>query len=147
MTHYGFRFDRDAQGTFYVKQRAEDGDMIALPDVAQDRRRFATWQEAKTPAEKWAQAANDPRVLKVCNPQYQERRLDGVMAHLEYDPQRGTVLVQDTACQERAELDAAEPFTVRMMPGQEPYTDAELARVSALVADAAAGDPGEGAEE
>ena len=31
----------------------------------------------------------------------------------------------------------------RMMPGQEPYTDAEAKRLSALVDDAAAGDPGE----
>lgn len=98
--HYGFRFDRDAEGVFYVKQRAENGEMIALPDVAQDRRRFATWQEAKVPAEKWERAANDPRILTVCNPMYQERRLDGVMAHLELDPRHGTILVPDTACKE-----------------------------------------------
>ena len=34
----------------------------------------------------------------------------------------------------------------KMMPGQEPYTDAELLAVYALVADAAKGDPGERAE-
>jgi len=100
MQHYGFRFDRDAKGVFYVKQRAEDGEMIAIADAAQDRRRFATWQEAKVPAEKWEAAANDPRILPVCNPQYQERRLDGVMAHLELDPRHGTILVPDTACKE-----------------------------------------------
>lgn len=35
------------------------------------------------------------------------------------------------------------PFNVRMMPGQEPYTAAELAFVNALIGDAALGDPGE----
>lgn len=34
----------------------------------------------------------------------------------------------------------------RMMPGQEPYTEAEHAQLAALVADAAEGDPGELAE-
>lgn len=38
--------------------------------------------------------------LPVCNPMYQERRLDGVWAHLELDPKRGTVLVPDTACKD-----------------------------------------------
>lgn len=104
---YGFRFSRDAAGHFYVKQRAEDGEMIAIADVAQDRRRFGSWQEARSAGLKWEQAANDPRVLPVCNPQYQERRLDGVMAHLEYDPRQGTILVQDTGCKDRNELDRA----------------------------------------
>jgi hypothetical protein len=40
----------------------------------------------------------------------------------------------------------AEPFTVRMMPGQPPYTPDELRRLHALVRDAAAGDPGEANE-
>lgn len=35
------------------------------------------------------------------------------------------------------------PFTVRMVPGQEPYTLEEWARVKRLVHDAALGDPGE----
>lgn len=108
MARYGFRFDRDAEGAFYVKQQAKDGEMIALPDVAQDRRRFATWQEAKVQAERWQAAATDPRILTVCNPQYQERRRDGVMAHLELDPRHGTILVPDTACKDRAEIDRRE---------------------------------------
>jgi len=134
---YGFRFDRDAEGVFYVKQHAEGGDMIAITDVAQDRRRFATWQEAQTPALAWEKAANDPRVYPVCNPMYQERRLDGVLAHLEYDPKHGTILVPDSACKDRAALDAVEMFQVRMAPGEETYTAREYETVRGMVADAA----------
>lgn len=101
MPLYGYRFDRDAEGVFYVKQKHENGETEPIPDVAQDHRRFATWQEAKVPADKWAANANNPTIRKVCNPQYQERRLDGVMAHLEYDPKHGTILVRDTECKER----------------------------------------------
>lgn len=50
-------------------------------------------------------AAGDPgeqeEPLPICNPEYRHRRADGVMAHLEYDPQRGTVLVPDAACKGR----------------------------------------------
>lgn len=125
MTVYGFRFDRDAEGVFYVKQRAQDGNMVALSDVAQDRRRFATWQEAKGPAEKWAADANDPRVLPVCNPMHQERRMDGVAAHLEYDPKHGTVLVRDRDCKDRAELDQ---LPRRYTAGEAVLTEAEIDR-------------------
>lgn len=49
-----------------------------------------------------AAAAGDPgeqaEPLPVCNPTYRHRLADGVMAHLEYDPERGTVLVPDAAC-------------------------------------------------
>lgn len=40
-----------------------------------------------------------------------------------------------------------EPFKMKMMPGQEPYTDEELKRLEALVAAAAEEDPGEENEE
>lgn len=46
----------------------------------------------------WYEANSDVLPLPVCNPTYQEQRTDGVWAHLEYDPQRGTVLVPDVAC-------------------------------------------------
>lgn len=39
-----------------------------------------------------------------------------------------------------------DPFPVAMMPGQAPYTEAELEQLYELVADAAAGDPGEAGE-
>ena len=35
------------------------------------------------------------------------------------------------------------PEPTKMMPGQEPYTPEELARLQSLVSDAAEGDPGE----
>lgn len=37
----------------------------------------------------------------ICNPAYRHTRADGVACHLEYDPQRGTVLVPDSACKDR----------------------------------------------
>jgi hypothetical protein len=46
----------------------------------------------------------------------------------------------------RAEYTEPEPFVERMMPGQEPYTEAERALRDALIAAAAAGDPGEAGE-
>lgn len=136
MTVYGFRFDRDAEGVFYVKQRAQDGEMIALPDVVQDRRRFATWQEAKTPAEIWERDANDTRTLPVCNPMYQERRMDGVAAHLENDPRTGgTILVRDRSCKDRAELDAA--YRPRYTAGESSFTEDEIDRSLRAAADKA----------
>lgn len=39
-----------------------------------------------------------------------------------------------------------DPRAPRMMPGQEPYTQEELDRLYAAVADAADGDPGEEGE-
>lgn len=39
-----------------------------------------------------------------------------------------------------------DPFPARMMPGQDPYTEAELEQLYELVADAADGDPGEAGE-
>lgn len=38
------------------------------------------------------------------------------------------------------------PFAEKMMPGQEPYTDAERVQRDQMVADAALGDPGEAGE-
>ena len=39
-----------------------------------------------------------------------------------------------------------EPFIMKMMPGQEPYTECELQILFRLVADAADSDPGEESE-
>lgn len=39
-----------------------------------------------------------------------------------------------------------EPFAEKMMPGEEPYTEAERKQRNALVRDAASGDPGEAGE-
>jgi hypothetical protein len=99
MTRYGFVIDRDAEGAFYVKLHEQNGQMLEpIPDVAQDHRRFATWQEARSAAMQWELEANRSERLRVCNPQYQERRLDGVWGHLELDPKHGTVLVRDRDC-------------------------------------------------
>lgn len=101
MTRYGFALDRDAGGAFYVKMAEQNGQMLEpLPEAAQDHRRFATWQEARSVALRWEVEANRSERLPVCNPQYQERRLDGVWAHLELDPERGTVLVRDRECRD-----------------------------------------------
>lgn len=97
---YGFRFEHRPGGVRFVKQLSGE----ELPH-GQSERTYPTWQEARDAGLAWEQAANDPRILTVCSPMYQERRLDGVMAHLEYDPEGGTLLVEDTACRDRYELD------------------------------------------
>lgn len=100
---YGFKFDHGPDGVRFIKQRNGE----ELPH-GQSPQAYATWQEARDAGLAWAERANDPRHIKVCSPMYQERRLDGVMAHLEMDPQTGgTVLVEDTACSKRDEIDRA----------------------------------------
>jgi hypothetical protein len=44
---------------------------------------------------------------------------------------------------DRIKAEILAKLTPRMMPGSEPYTDAELTRLYKLISEAAAGDPGE----
>jgi hypothetical protein len=60
------------------------------------------------------------------------------------DEEPGPVLVIDLQSRPAPEDARSAPFVPpRMMPGQEPYTEAETAQLYALVEDAANGDPGE----
>lgn len=131
-TRYGFHIDRDAEGSFYVKLHEQNGQMLSpIPDVAQDYRRFATPQEARAAAMRWETEANRSERLRVCNPQYQERRLDGVWAHLEYDPKHGTVLVRDRDCRERIALDAIGSLISDAAEAVERFDEDELERYAA----------------